>query len=338
MPTRIEGGSYYTYLSEGCKLCRRGAKLVLFVTGMCPNSCYYCPISEERKGKDITFANEREIHKKEDLIEEINLMSAEGASITGGEPLFVFEKTLRFAKILKELDLHIHLYTSMPAKERILEKISKYIDEIRFHPVKNLEMYNEPVKIAKNFGLEVGIEIPAIKFDRKLAEFVNKYELFMNLNELEFSATNQEELFKRGFEVKEHFGAKGSDKIAKMYLDVVEKFHYCTVLFKDKAQLRRRFIRMAMNYPDFYMVTNDGTVICGCVECSISDFKKLIKILKNNNVKNYEIFRNNNFVEVEFSAEVAEKLSEILKAEGFRVSVVERYPIARRIIVEKIPL
>jgi len=48
---RIEAGSRYTYLPVGCKLCRKGSKLVLFVTGVCNNSCFYCPVSREKIGE-----------------------------------------------------------------------------------------------------------------------------------------------------------------------------------------------------------------------------------------------------------------------------------------------
>ncbi len=335
-PTRIEAGSYYTYLSEGCKLCRRGAKLVLFVTGLCPNSCFYCPISEERRGKDMTFANERRVITPEDVVKEAELMSAEGASITGGEPFFTLKKTLEFAKLLKSLDLHVHLYTSLP-DESAVKKISPYIDEIRFHPVKPLKLYREPVKTAKKLGLETGIEVPAVKFDRDLADFVNEHELFMNLNELELSATNYRKVVDMGFEPGEFFEVKGCDSIAGMYLREVEKFHYCTVAFKDRAQTRRRFIRMAMNHPDFYLVTRDGTLVCGRVECSEEELEVLLKILDETGEK-YEIYENGARVEVEFSAEIAETLSEDLKAEGFNVYVVERYPTADRLVVERIPL
>lgn len=335
-PTRIEAGSYYTYLSEGCKLCRRGAKLVLFVTGLCPNSCFYCPISEERRGKDVTFANERRVISPEDVVEEAEIMSAEGASITGGEPFFTLKKTVEFAKILKSMDLHVHLYTSLP-DENAVKKISPYIDEIRFHTVKPLKLYREPVKTAKKLGLETGIEVPAVKFDRNLADFVNEQDLFMNLNELELSATNYRKLVNMGFEPGEFFEVKGCDRIAKNYLREVEKFHYCTVAFKDRAQTRRRFIRMAMNNPDFYLVTRDGTLVCGRVECSREELEVLLKILDEIGEK-YEIFENGTQVEVEFSAEIAEILSEDLKAEGFSVCIVERYPTADRLVVERIPL
>ncbi|HRZ19884.1 MAG TPA: radical SAM protein, partial [Methanofastidiosum sp.] len=41
-----DANSYYTgKLSKGCKLCIKGRKSVLFVTGLCGVNCYYCPLS-----------------------------------------------------------------------------------------------------------------------------------------------------------------------------------------------------------------------------------------------------------------------------------------------------
>ena len=328
---RIEAGSYYSYLSEGCKLCRRGAKLVLFITGLCNNSCFYCPISDEKKGKDVIFANEREVRSIEDVKAEAELMDALGIAITGGEPMLRLERVLEYLREFR--DLHSHIYTSVPVKENVLKRLAKSgLDEIRFHPIglENVRKFDESVRIAKEVGLEVGIEIPALRFSDEVARFVNEHDIFLNLNELEFSSTNYEELVRRGYEPNDHYGAKGSDKIAKMYAEVVEKFHYCTARFKDRAQMRRRFIRMAMNHPKFYEITRDGTLICGFIEGDIE------------RAKNFLIAKGQEFVEVEggieTSVEFVERWGETLKAEGLRVSIIERYPTSKRIIVEVIPL
>ena len=70
-------------LPLGCKLCVKGEKLVLFVTGVCPRACYFCPVSDEKIRKDCTFANEQEIISDEEVIREAENMNAKGAGITG---------------------------------------------------------------------------------------------------------------------------------------------------------------------------------------------------------------------------------------------------------------
>ena len=93
-------------IPKGCKYCLKGSKAVLFLNGICqkPDHCsWYCPISEERRDKDVTFADEIEITTKEELLKEIKMINAQGMSITGGEPLseINFEKTLDYIKYVK---------------------------------------------------------------------------------------------------------------------------------------------------------------------------------------------------------------------------------------------
>ncbi len=330
---RIEAGSFYNYLSEGCKLCRRGAKMVLFITGLCNNSCFYCPISKDRRGKDVIFANEREVKSIDDAIEEANAMSAEGLAITGGEPLLRLDRVLEYLKVFK--DLHSHLYTSIPVKEIVLKKL-KYLNEIRFHPpeLKNVEAYEEPIKLAKKLGMEVGFEIPSIEFNEKIVEIANRLDVFLNLNELEFSSTNYENLVKRGFKPNDHYGCSNCDEIIEAYAERVNKFHYCSARFKDRAQLRRRLIRTAKNLPEFYIITREGTVICGYVE---GDPKTIERFLQSKGLK-----RNEDYVivekGVETSVEFVEKHLNELKKLGTNVFIIERYPTSKRIVVEVNPL
>ena len=84
-------------LSKGCVLCHQGAKMVLFVTGRCHRSCWYCPLSSERKGTDTVYANEHPVDVPAQVIEEAENMSALGTGITGGEPLLCLDKVTGIA-------------------------------------------------------------------------------------------------------------------------------------------------------------------------------------------------------------------------------------------------
>ena len=89
--------SFYNYLSQGCRMCYEGAKMVLFVTGICGKNCFYCPVSNERREKDVIFANENRVQKDEDLID--------GKIVRGrprnGRPGVIWEYTLRPGKTLE---------------------------------------------------------------------------------------------------------------------------------------------------------------------------------------------------------------------------------------------
>uniref|UniRef100_A0A7J2THK8 Radical SAM protein n=1 Tax=Archaeoglobus fulgidus TaxID=2234 RepID=A0A7J2THK8_ARCFL len=319
----IEAGSYYSYLPEGCRLCRKGSKLVLFITGICNNSCFYCPVSRNRLGKDVIFANEREVKRKEDFIAEVEAMDAEGVGITGGEPMFRLERLIEFVNLSKALDLHVHVYTSVPVREDVLRKIK--VDEIRFHPpeLKEVEKYAEPIKDAKKLGIDAGFEIPAFFFEEKIVEIANELDAFLNLNQLEASETNWLELERRGFLIRDYYVEV--DEIVRLY-ERVNKFHYCSARFKDSVQFRRRLIRMAKKLPDFYLKTDDGTVLCLRIE---GDLEKAERLLRSEGIE-FQRFEDC----IETSPRIRKKLKDLLKAEGLRLALVERYPTFDRTVVE----
>ncbi len=326
---RIEAGSYYSYLPEGCKLCRRGSKLVLFVTGLCTNRCFYCPVSHEKFGRDVVYANEREVKSVQDFLQEIEAMDAEGIAITGGEPILRLDRIREFLKFVK--DLHVHLYTTIPIKESALEKL-KGVDEIRFHPpeLRNPEKYVEPIKLAKKHGIEVGFEIPAIRFERKIVDIVNELDVFLNVNQLEASESNWKNLVEKGYTIEDYH--VNTDDVVKAY-ERAAKFHYCSARFKDIAQFRRRLIRMAMKHPDFYAVTREGTVICCRIESDPSHLNRAERLLKKFGM---EFVRFDDCIET--TPELDDRIREALKSEGLKLSLVERYPTSNRLLIEVIPL
>jgi len=123
-------------LNQGCTLCYQGAKMVLFLTGKCNRSCWYCPISDERQGKDIVWANDRIVTSDADLIEEAENMSALGTGVTGGEVFLKPEKLVHYCSLLKEHfgpDHHsppLFLLRGTPQKSKKLDR-GRDIPQIR---------------------------------------------------------------------------------------------------------------------------------------------------------------------------------------------------------------
>lgn len=139
--------SFFSYLPKGCSFCKHGSKMVLFITGICYQNCFYCPLSEDKKNKDDIFANQYKISSDEEIISIAKEMNANGTGITGGEPLIKINRVLKYINLLKMKFgkyHHIHLYTSIPASFNTLYLLSKVgLDEIRFHPPYKIWKYNK---------------------------------------------------------------------------------------------------------------------------------------------------------------------------------------------------
>ncbi len=282
----LPGDSTYTgKLPIGCQMCAKGAKMVLFVSGICDAKCFYCPLSEQKKMKDVMYADEMPLANMRDAIYEARMIQATGTGITGGDPLKYFERTSEYIKILKEEfgnSHHIHLYTISGSKEAIDTTAKAGLDEIRFHPpeeiwsVMDKSVFKDRIRWAKDNGMVVGIEVPSLpgrdKGTKDLIDFARRMEVeFVNLNELEFSETNFEHLLGRNYSIKSDYesGAMGSQELAiKMVREHPEyAVHYCSAAFKDSVQLKNRLKRRAKNAArPIDVVTKDGTIIKGIVE------------------------------------------------------------------------
>lgn len=339
-----EVGSIYNYLSPGCQICRQGAGLVLFVTGMCTRSCFYCPLSQERRGRDVVFADEMAVMEIADIIKEARAIDALGTGITGGEPLIKLDYVIECIRALKDAmgeDHHIHLYTGIIPEQETLERLAQAgLDEIRFHPP--LEVWSNPqglaeaLRTAKSLGLIAGVEIPAIKAAPAIVEAVKDADAFLNLNELEFSETNYAGVAAQGFMPEElGSGAVGSGEVAKKhFLRDGIKVHYCPSRFKDAVQLRERLLRRAKRTArPFDYVSDEGTIIHGTID---GDFVRALEILRDLAVPEdmYSIGQDG----IDIAAPILEDLIDELKGIGCNLCIVERYPIEGGPVVERIHL
>ncbi len=112
--------------------------MVLLITGKCIRRCFYCPLSLAKRGKNNIYANELRVDKLDEIVDEASAISAKGTGITGGDPMFVPELTLKAIRLLKDefgSGHHIHLYTGGNFKPKYIAKLaSAGLDELRFHP------------------------------------------------------------------------------------------------------------------------------------------------------------------------------------------------------------
>lgn len=289
-------------LPTGCALCEAGTKLVLFITGVCHYKCFYCPISDEKRMSRAAWANERKLDVSDDakafaqLDEEVRSIGAKGAGITGGDPLYDPERTLRYIKHLKEANgprFHLHLYTQIPFDVKWLAALQEAgLDELRFHPPD--ETWSDPdafpqyarlwlaAREMEKAGLwDVGFEVPCIPGSQEqmwgLVQWLDRHGFkFLNVNEMEFSETNYEHLLQRGYRIKdsETSRAMDSEEVAREVMrraaaaSVKTALHFCSSPFKDRVQLRQRLARQAQRVARPYDVpTEDGTLLRGVIEC-----------------------------------------------------------------------
>ncbi|MBN17673.1 MAG: hypothetical protein CMB37_05910 [Euryarchaeota archaeon] len=337
--------------AEGCIQCQMGSKLVLFITGHCHWMCDYCPLSENRREIDFMYANERrmEIGDWAAVIEEGHAMNATGTGITGGDPMMAAERSMEACRKLKAEfgpSHHIHLYTSIPFKPEVAKKLADSgLDEIRFHLLNlDYQRYVPTMQACRDAGLFVGIEIPCEPDQaERLHELVDEMKggpaLFMNLNELEITVGNFENMEVRGFNLSSEItaGAEGSAELARELHAKITPEHgfmikYCTASYKDSGQLRRRFLRRGEHtISPHEQLTEDGTIIFGSIWCEPEDSENWIEEIQNQtSIPKQFLFYDSSQNRLEIPLLLAEEIAEFIDAP---VAMVEIHPTHERLEV-----
>lgn len=360
--------SIYTKpLSPGCTLCAEGSKLVVLITGLCPASCFYCPLSFKKGGRDVIYADEWQLDDEKDtnkLIQEATYIKAKGAGITGGDPLSVWKRTKDYIELLKNTfgeSFHIHLYTSgLENSDKIVDLANTGLDEIRFHPMPHdwKDMDSSPITKgiiqALKTDIDVAIEIPVIPKKEEdiiqLIQWADKQNInWINLNELEFSERNEENLHKKGFSEKNDISSAVSESQQTAYtiLDTSAEtslsigIHYCSSSFKDGIQLRNRIKRRAESIAtQIDIITEEGTLLKGFIH---NKDNKVLQTLSTNLQSTYglqesECILDNVQHTLQIPIDLLEEIAENLTKKGFTCYISEEYPTADKLEVERIPL
>ena len=297
--------------------------------------------------KDVTFANERPVSSDNDILDEARSMNALGTGITGGEPLLVPDRVLGYIRLLKASfgrEHHIHLYTALSPDRVILKELTTAgLDEIRFHPQPEIwdrlpgSGFARSLEIAKELGMDAGFEIPSLPGSEQVAGFARDSDVFINLNELEFSQTNAEALKARSYSVSddESCRAAGSRDVAYGIIrqDPGSKAHFCSSRFKDAVQLRKRLLRTAhLSEREFDDVTPDGTLFYGVIEGDTNRINRVLSLLDVPG-QLFELLDGR----VELAWWVLEEIvPEIV--DSFRSWYEECYPTYGNMVVERIPI
>ncbi len=350
----------------GCIQCREGAKLVLFVSGLCDKECFYCPVSRDKMYRDVVFANERPVHigDWDAIIDEAELIGAKGAGITGGDPMVVPDRVIDLCKRLKGAfgpSFHLHLYTSCAFDTKWIAKMKEAgLDEIRFHPelreYKDMDnsWHHEAIQEAIRVGLTTGCEIPAVPGKEDdilaLASYLERVGAqTLNMNELEFSDPNIANLKRFGYRPMDDESqcVEGSRETALAVLDAWRQransftVHFCSSPYKDAIQLMQRLRRRAERTArPFEHQTEEGTLIFGALRPNNGESPGL---LAERMRADYEVPMEWVVVvddHVETAAEVAEVLAEDGALDDLHADawLSEVYPTADRLEVERTPL
>lgn len=363
----LHQSQYISPISKACKMCAKGAKMVVLITGKCPAHCFYCPLSTSKQDRDVIYADEWQLQHEDDvetLISEAKAISAKGAGITGGDPLVVPDRTIRYITFLKETfgeQFHIHLYTSgLTNTKAIPDMVSAGLDEIRFHPEPRywIDPSHSPfLDVITQLGdlpVEIAIEIPAIPEKTldiiKLIQWAaSQHVHYINLNELEFSEQNETALYKLGFTIKDDLSAAatGSQETAYDVLTFFETspvpigIHYCSSSFKDAVQLTNRLKRRAENVStDHDVITDQGTIVKGILEPdkhrSMQDIQKILR--EKLQFSRFDYVVNNERKRIELHPSLLEEYASILTFHHILCFIVEEYPTADHLEVERIPM
>ena len=362
----LNDSEYITPLSPACRMCAKGSKMVVFITGKCSTKCYYCPLSFEKGSTDRIFADEWELKNEYDtdtLIREAEYINASGAGITGGDPLIVWKRVQTYITLLKQTfgeKFHIHLYTSaLKNAKHLPDLVSAGLDEVRFHPMPNTwnamnkSLIKKTIENMVRTPVDVALEIPVIpKKEKEILSLISWADeqgvQWVNLNELEFSERNYYAFHRRGYQIKNDISAavKGSEANAKKIVALIQKkdftigVHYCSVSFKDGVQLKNRITRRAKKIARPYdVITKDGTLIKGIIYLSDVSFDRILSLLK----ETYKIPPHLFYVDIEnkrieLAAWLLEKFALKLVKQGCRCFIVEEYPTADRLEVERCPV
>jgi pyruvate formate-lyase activating enzyme-like uncharacterized protein len=242
---------HYRDLSPGCRICGEGRWSCLFINSRCNGRCFYCPSPQPSIGEPVT--NTISFPDPKDYGDYLHAFGFRGMSVSGGEPLLTFDRTLRFISHTKRrfgAGMHVWLYTNgiLATQEKLRQLGEVGLDEIRFDLSAN--HYDlEKILWAARYIEIVTVEIPAIPEDeeRLLASLIpmNRAGVkYLNLHQLRCTPHNVSRLVDRGYTFlhgpkvtvleSELTALRTLRQAAREANDL--SVNYCSFVYKDRFQ------------------------------------------------------------------------------------------------------
>jgi pyruvate formate-lyase activating enzyme-like uncharacterized protein len=199
---------HYGELSPGCLNCVEGRWTCLFVGGICPNGCYFCPIpqNEERAPN----ADGIEFNNVQNFISYLKKIGTKGVSFSGGEPFRYLDIVKEYCTAIRKefsSSMYIWCYTSglLVTEEALKVLKDAGLDELRFN-IAAFDYDLSKVSMARKYIPKITVEIPAIPEDYlKLQTLIKDLVLIgvdhLNLHEMNITNCNEKEMSLRKYKI-----------------------------------------------------------------------------------------------------------------------------------------
>lgn len=248
-------------LSPGCRICGQGAWSCLFINGKCNCRCFYCPVSQDHISVPTT--NRISFDTPRDYADYVRHFDFKGISISGGEPLLTFERSLHYIEVTRRVlgeAPYIWLYTNgtLATVDRFEKLRDAGLNEIRFD-ISAVNYDLTMVRMAADIIPCLTVEIPAIPedLDRLLELLPELHEAgvkHLNLHQLRLTPHNFSKLIGRNYTFLhgEKVTVLESELAALAILEAVSNsnmalpVNYCSFAYKrryQQAATRRRNAR-----------------------------------------------------------------------------------------------
>ncbi len=285
-------------LSPGCRLCAAGQWSCLFINGMCNANCFYCPSPQDDEG--LPQSNGLDFETPAAYVAYLKNFGFRGVSLSGGEPLMSFERSLAYLRAVKQEfgnKIHVWMYTngSLATLEKLKILRDAGLDEIRYD-IGATNYHMKYLKLAIGVIPVVTVEIPAVpgEYERlktMVAELADMGVNYLNLHQMRMTKHNMPGFVERGLLISHGKRATVPESeitALKVMLHVKQcgidlPVNYCSYAYKDRYQhATARYRHAKYIKEDYEDVTSNAYIRSMVLKGAQHNLQKIISCLREN--------------------------------------------------------